>query len=353
MSRRRERSRTPEVAWEILPTFKDASQAPAKRRATNAEAAQKAAEDKAAAEKAAAEKLAAAKERGAWRYLLILLAGLHGDPKVEEFLNEKHPELIGLAKECGGEKPISLTAAKDKAKGWFARGLKGSNQHGPAARLMLCKKTVASLQEHSASLCSAASPDRLAGVLRSGRPEEEGPLVCSVLSQQLRGSSYEGLWVEHRGPAGHFFLGDGHEGANLPTTNRHGDAIPGGPRVHVVVKMKDGELVIEKFLLDDDDDPIWFPAMVPVGPFLSVYFEGMTVAEATAAWKNGPPPPRGGAQRASAASGAAPSHQDPKLRAIQATLPPGWEIRESRSKKGVYFYANPAKGLTQMERPKI
>lgn len=33
-------------------------------------------------------------------------------------------------------------------------------------------------------------------------------------------------------------------------------------------------------------------------------------------------------------------------------LPPGWEKRESRTKKGVYYYAHVAKGLSQMERPK-
>jgi len=44
--------------------------------------------------------------------------------------------------------------------------------------------------------------------------------------------------------------------------------------------------------------------------------------------------------------------QQESLKALAASLPPGWELRESRSKKGVYYYANPALGLSQNERPK-
>eukprot|EP00913_Durusdinium_trenchii_P006750 g6346.t1 len=242
------------------------------------------------------------------------------------------------------EASLSLPAAKDAAREWFSRGLRGSNQHGPAARAKLCKQLAVALLERASSLSSGVPVSLVAEVLDKGRPEEEGPLICSLMARELRGSRYEGLWISRKGPSGHYYLGDEHEGANLPTTDKDGDPIH--PRVHAVVKVVNEQLVISGFFLDPEDDTM-SPAKVPIGPFLSVYFEGMSVREASAAWKNGPPK--------RPAKPAAPKPGvllDPKLKELQAGLPAGWEVRESRSKKGVYFFAHPATGRSQMERPK-
>eukprot|EP00435_Cladocopium_sp_Y103_P050781 s1075_g15.t1 len=228
----------------------------------------------------------------------------------------------------------TLHAAKDAAREWFSRGLRGSNQHGPAARAKLCKQLMLQLLERASQLCSGVSGSHVEDVLGRGRPTEEGPLICSLMARELRGSRYEGLWISRKGPAGHYYLGDEHEGHNLPTTDKDGDPIH--PRVHAVVKVVSDQLVISGFFLDPDDDTM-SPAKVPIGPFLSVYFEGMSVREASNAWKNGPPKRSATPRLAPAPAPAVPMpaakqgvHMDPKLQELQAGLPPGWEVRESR-----------------------
>lgn len=298
-------------------------------------------------------------ERDAWRRLVVLLATLQGDEEVEDLLREKHQELVHVAEKCGafGKASVSLESAKTTARSWFERGLRGSNQHGPVAKTAVCNKLIATLEERANQLCedSEAAVRRIAQTLQRGPSREEGPLACSMMARDLRGSRYEGLWISRKGPAGHYYLGDEHEGADLPSTDKDGDPIH--PRVHAVVKVINDQLVISGFYLDPEDDTM-SPAKVPIGPFLSVYFEGLSVREATNLWKNGPPPkpkpkpaPVRGAATAPAAAVA--SAADASLRALQAGLPPGWEVRESRSKKGVYFFANPSKGLSQMERPRV
>ncbi|CAK9041106.1 unnamed protein product [Durusdinium trenchii] len=349
--RKRDRSRTPEVPWELLPNGNAVGirstgsrsrsvDRPANGRANGRPAAP------APVDPALLAAEAHEAERDAWRRLVILLAQLKGDRKVEQLLKEKHPELMQVADKCGasGKASLSLPAAKDAAREWFSRGLRGSNQHGPAARAKLCKQLAVALLERASSLSSGVPVSLVAEVLDKGRPEEEGPLICSLMARELRGSRYEGLWISRKGPSGHYYLGDEHEGANLPTTDKDGDPIH--PRVHAVVKVVNEQLVISGFFLDPEDDTM-SPAKVPIGPFLSVYFEGMSVREASAAWKNGPPK--------RPAKPAAPKPGvllDPKLKELQAGLPAGWEVRESRSKKGVYFFAHPATGRSQMERPK-
>eukprot|EP00440_Ansanella_granifera_P011511 gb/GFBE01012497.1/.p1 GENE.gb/GFBE01012497.1/~~gb/GFBE01012497.1/.p1 ORF type:complete len:373 (+),score=53.27 gb/GFBE01012497.1/:1-1119(+) len=369
-SRKRDRSRTPEVPWELLPSGNNIAVAaieggvpPAQtkrppRAVAEATAATKEKERLAAAKNGASEAelaVATADERDSWRRLVILLAQLRGDRKVEEMLKEKHPELLPIAEKCGAtsKASTSLQGAKDFARDWFARGLKGSNQHGPAARAKLCKQLIATLQEEAKGIIDGVSPSRIADVLQRGRAEDEGPLICSLMARDLKGSRYEGLWISRKGPAGHYFLGDEHEGADLPSTDKDGDPIH--PRVHAVVKVINEQVVISGFFLDPEDDTM-SPAKVPIGPFLSVYFEGMTVREASNAWKNGPPPipvrAKPQAKVSTGAGAATTSHVDANLKALQAGLPPGWEVRESRSKKGVYFFAHPASGRSQMERPK-
>ncbi|CAJ1450407.1 unnamed protein product [Effrenium voratum] len=286
--RKRDRSKTPEVAWELLPSNptlpeKGAEKGPSRSRSVDKKIPNGA---RPGPDPAVAAAHAAEAEREAWRRLVIVLAQVKGDRKVEALLKEKHPELLTIADRCGasGKVALTLTAAKDSAREWFARGLRGGNQHGPAARAKLCKVLAAQLQEHAATLCTS-TPAQLQQVLDRGRAEEEGPLICSLMARELRGSRYEGLWISRKAP-GHYYLGDEHEGAHLPSTDKDGDPIH--PRVHAVVKMVNDQLVISGFFLDPEDDTM-SPAKVPIGPFLSVYFEGMSVREASAAWKNGPP----------------------------------------------------------------
>jgi len=358
-SRKRDRSKTPEVPWELLPNGNSIGlrEGHSRSRSHDRGANGKNGGDRRTAQPAvqpdpallAAQ--AAEAERDAWRRLVILLAQLKGDRKVEQLLKEKHPELLQVADRCGASSKASTTlpAAKDAAREWFSRGLRGSNQHGPAARAKLCKQLMLQLLERASQLCSGVSGSFVGEVLDRGRPTEEGPLICSLMARELRGSRYEGLWISRKGPSGHYYLGDEHEGANLPNTDKDGDPIH--PRVHAVVKVINEQLVISGFFLDPEDDTM-SPAKVPIGPFLSVYFEGMSVREASNAWKNGPPKRPPAALRPMSVPQKQGVLTDPKLQELQAGLPPGWEVRESRTKKGMYFFAHPATGRSQMERPK-
>lgn len=288
---------------------------------------------------------------------------LRGDPKVEALLVERHPELVFVAESCGaGGKPsTTLEKAREAARGWFERGLKGSNKHGGAQRTVLCNQLLKTLKAHSAWLVAvegATEPVRLERLLERGPAQEEGPLICSLLSQELEGSRYEGLWISRQGP-GQYFLGDDHEGSGLPRVDQDGARIY--PRVRVMVKVNNSRLEIDGFFHEGDEKQL-NPARVPIGPFLTVYFEGVSLKEALLRWKGGPPR-NGGSQAAagsrvvaapvggSAAGGSAAGGNSSNLRALESKLPPGWELRESRSKKGVYYYANPSKGLSQMVRP--
>lgn len=302
-------------------------------------------------------------ERDTWRQLVGKLVSLKDDLQIQALLKERHPELVTIAEACtctqkeasgaGSKKTpsLSLDKAKESAREWFARRLRGSNRQGPAERTKLLQELLATLKAHSAALLSLAGwpappQSQLELLLEGGVPaNEEGPLIATMLAQDLRGSRYEHLWIS-RQAAGRYILGDDHEGSNLPSTDVDGARIH--PRVCVVVKAKEGKLLIDGFYHEGEEDFL-NPARVPIGPFLTVYFEGMPLREALAHWKNGPPTSGKGsisaaAAQASAAALATTGGQEPGL-------PPGWEKRESRSKKGVYYYANPSKGLSQMERP--
>lgn len=287
-------------------------------------------------------------ERDAWRTMIGMLGCLRGDPKVEAMLAERHPELRKVAEMCGAGSKQAASASIDKAREfareWFARGLRGSNRQGHVQRAAVCAELSATLKARVAEIMAAAAgavnQAWLERLLEQGPASEEGPLICALLAKELEGSRYENMWMS-RQAAGRYILGDDQEGSGLPTIDQDGARIH--PRVCVVVKANNGKLLIDGFYHEGEEDFL-NPARVPIGPFLTVYFEGMPLKEAIAIWKNGPP---GGGKNGSAqAAGAqAAAVQEPPL-------PPGWEKRESRSKKGVYYYANPSKGLSQMERPK-
>jgi len=293
-------------------------------------------------------------ERVAWRGLVSRLLALRGDRKVEAMLTERHPELTAVVEilaRPGRRDMMSADLARESAKPWFSRGLKGKNRHGHEEKAELCTMLTKTLKAHGASLCDAAGaaePGRLARLLEEGPASEEGPLICSLLGRELLGSRYEGLWMTRFGPGGQYLLGDDNPDSGLPGVDQDGARIY--PRVRVMVKIRDGRLVVDGFFHEGEDDTL-NPARVPIGPFLSVYFEGVSLKEALSRWINGAPPPPA---RSATGRGAAVADNKPDdIKKLELTLPPGWVMRESRSKKGVYYYCHPAKGLSQMERPKV
>lgn len=371
--RKQERSVTPEVQWEALPAqpvcpiggrTTSSDDGPSRKRSKTAD--NQAAEDKSEPdigfESEQSRGALRQSESAAWRSLVVRLAGLRGNPETEALLNEKYKELKVIADRCGagGESQVTLNQAKESVRGWFDRCLRGSNRQGPAERASICTRVNNTLKEHAHSLRRGAESSRLSDVLRRGRPEEEGPVICSVLSKELEGSRYEGLWISKESH-GIYILGDNHDGSGLPSEDDIGAKIC--PRIRVVVKMSQQQLVIDGFFHEGED--VMIPAKVPIGPFLSVYFEGVPLREAVSRWKNGqhlPPshhfPSQSSALKAPmmAAPMVVSSRQDDipdeTVSILSKGLPEGWEIRESRSKKGVYYYANQAKGLSQLERPK-
>jgi len=271
--RRRDRSKTPEVNWATLPGGPDLAAAEPeesrKRPRSEEKTVPDVAESASEVDKEIALEAARHLEKVAWRTLVVKLAALRGDPKVEELLKEKHPELLGVPEKFGalGKKQFTLTEAKDAAKAWFARGLKGSSRHGPMEKANLCQRLTDSLKEHSAFLLRGTGPALLAQVLKEGRLESEGPLVATAFTKELEGSRYEGLWISRDGK-GSFILGDDQEGSGLPACDDIGATI--APRIRVLPQIVNDQLVVDKFFQDGEDVAV--PARVAVGPFLSVYF---------------------------------------------------------------------------------
>eukprot|EP00438_Fugacium_kawagutii_P033748 Skav209664 [mRNA] locus=scaffold2126:169476:174122:+ [translate_table: standard] len=103
--RKRDRSKTPEVPWELLPNGNSIGvhQAGSRSRSRDPSAANGRnghRTDRATAPATDPQLLAlqaAEAERDAWRRLVILLAQLKGDRKVEQLLKDKHPELLQVA----------------------------------------------------------------------------------------------------------------------------------------------------------------------------------------------------------------------------------------------------------------
>jgi hypothetical protein len=181
-----------------------------------------------------------------------------------------------------------------------------------------------------------------------------------MVSKELEYTNFDGIWVSHSGP-GRYILGDEDPVSGLPDKDADGANID--RVIRVAIKIADGKLTIDGFFHKGEED--MNPVRCNIGPFLTVYFEGLSLKEALSKWKEGlerrakvqrsmqmQPGP---VVRLAAPGGGGLSESDrekEKLKALAASLPPGWELRESRSKKGQYYYANPAKGLSQHERPK-
>jgi len=382
--RKRSRSNTPPVEWETLlvppvnalgAPIEQAAAPPASSGRPRAEAAVR---DQAGSSRERGGEKARGGDKGgepvnegvlieAWRALVLNLAALRGDPQVERLLAEKHPELQRVAEDTGATDRASksIEQAREAAKGWFEKGLRGSNRHGPAERAALCTRLSETLKARAAAILSELQGGALEAAvtaLRRGKAEDEGPLICALISRELEGSRYEGIWTSRSG-AGRYIIGDEDPASGLPDKDADGANID--RVIRVAVKITDGKLTIDGFFHKGETD--MNPVKCQVGPFLTVYFEGLSLKEALAKWKDGPDrrakvhaAPTGLLVRAAPGpvimggglgQSNAQDKEREKLKALAATLPPGWELRESRSKKGTYYYANPAKGLSQHERP--
>merc|ERR1712226_1052845 len=139
--------------------------------------------------------------------------------------------------------------------------------------------------------------------MEQGTPEEEGPLMCSLLSREVEGSRFEGIWIS-RENRGIYRIGDDHEGSNLPSTDEEGAKIY---RPRVVLKVAKGQILIDGFF--HEGESVLNPAKVPIGVFLGVYFEGLSLKEATNRW------------RCNTAEVAAP-HRNARLEVSRSRSPP-------------------------------
>lgn len=255
-------------------------------------------------------------DRTAWEKLFATLAYLRGDPKLESLLIEKHLELHELI--CGPALPKRLTADSPELLKWFERKLK-KKKDLPQVRASLCAKLMEKVRHRTAGWRMAETA-RIEEALRENHAEE-GPLVCCALAKELEGTRFDGLWICREGP-GMYRLGD--------------------ERLKVAVQVLDGRLLVHGYFEGD----LLHPVRVAIAPFLAEHgpkdLRSATDADCDLFGGAGAAPAAGGRQRS----------RSPRRGGVsEETLPPGWARKESRSKPGVFYYANEAKGLTQFERP--
>eukprot|EP00435_Cladocopium_sp_Y103_P063425 s39_g25.t1 len=147
--------------------------------------------------------------------------------------------------------------------------------------------------------------ERVNDALTQGSPEE-GPLVCSLLAKELEGTRFEHCWISQDGK-GQYRLGE--------------------DGMKVAVQVLDGKLIIHGYF----EGSLVHPVRVPIVTFLAEHgktsqheaFDDCDLFGAT-----------GGAKEAPRLS----RSRSPKLK--DDGLPPGWVKKESRSKPGVFYYAN-------------
>jgi len=371
--RRRSVSKTPPVEWETLlvPPVAGVPVAAVEAPAAAAPPPPSEQAESSRAEKEGSEKKREAEydgpsEREVWRTLVLHLAALRGDPQIEKHLADKHPELLRIAEDCGatGSPSRSIEQAREAAKAWFERGLRGSNKHGPAQRALLCTRLSDTLKARAKAILdelpAGTAIDAATRALRRGRLDDEGPLICTLMAQELLGSRYEGIWIS-RVSAGRYMLGDEDEASGLPDKDSDGANID--RVIRVAVRAVEGKLIVDGFFHKGEEE--MNPVKCQVGPFLTVYFESLSLKEACSKWNDflerKAKVARAGSYKPgvvvrAVGAGTSMNNQDANaasIKALAASLPPGWELRESRSKKGQYYYANPSKGLSQHERPKV
>eukprot|EP00931_Biecheleriopsis_adriatica_P108328 TRINITY_DN82638_c0_g1_i1.p1 TRINITY_DN82638_c0_g1~~TRINITY_DN82638_c0_g1_i1.p1 ORF type:complete len:289 (+),score=60.46 TRINITY_DN82638_c0_g1_i1:61-867(+) len=261
------------------------------------------------------------RERQAWKSLLVRLAQLRGHPKATALLEEKHFELLDIVAEGPAELPDE---DDERSKKWFHRKLK--TKDGGKIRKKLCDKLAATLQELGEELIGKDMPaaiERVNEALTQGTTEE-GPLVCCLLAKELEGSRFEGHWISQDGK-GRYRLGE--------------------DGMKVAVQVLDGKLLIHGYF----EGTFLHPVRLPVLRFLQEYGKKAQQGASDECDLFGS---TGGA--AAPVARAERSRSPPAAKVSpggSGGLPPGWVKKESRSKPGVFYYANEAKGLTQFDKP--
>lgn len=271
------------------------------------------------------------RERQAWKKLLVRLGALRGHPRATALLTEKHAELLDIT----ADGPSVLTEEYDeKVKKWFHRKLK--TKDGGKVRSKLCDKLANSLHAMSEELIGsdrAAAIERALAALTQGTVAE-GPLVCSLLAKELEGTRFEGTWISQDGKGMYRLGADGRK---------------------VAVQVLDGKVLIHGYF----EGSILHPLRVPVTSFLAEFgeaakdacddcdlFGGSEASKGQSSQAKSPSKSNGDATRSRS-----PRKEQKSQHDSNNQLPPGWVKRESRSKPGVYYYANEEKGLTQFDRP--
>ncbi|CAJ1417957.1 unnamed protein product [Effrenium voratum] len=241
--------------------------------------------------------------------------------------------LLYLLQPCmqgdGDVRPPNLPLEDDeRAERWFHRKLKTKDRG--KIRAKLCNKLTEQLRDMGYEIIGsdrAAAIERVSEALTQGTAEE-GPLVCSILAKELEGTRFDHLWVSQDGKGTYRLGEDG---------------------MKVAVQVLDGKLLIHGYF----EGSLIHPVRVPVVTFLAEFGRSSQQEandDCDLFGSTGPPKATPEAEKDRSRS---PKHKvaHHEHAANEHTLPPGWVKKESRSKPGVYYYANEAKGLTQFERP--
>mmetsp|Transcript_81372 Transcript_81372/g.242536 ORF Transcript_81372/g.242536 Transcript_81372/m.242536 type:complete len:272 (+) Transcript_81372:109-924(+) len=256
----------------------------------------------------------------AWEQLMVKLVALRGDPELEAFLVEKHQDLTKCAVplDLATGKPAASsdgTTAAEAQQNWFNRKLKGQSSNAREKR-QLCKMLMKALRKFAEKYDTAGGGSVSACEALKDGGAQEGPVICAGLAAGLAGTRFEGLRIARERP-GVYQLGE------KPL------------RVAVQADLEGGALLVHGYF----DGDVLHPVRAPVRAFLE---------------EHGAAPPLDQCDMFGS-GGAAPVHEDVgdgQYRGKRVReLPPGWTKRESRSKPGVFYYVNEARGLSQLERP--
>jgi len=272
------------------------------------------------------------REREAWRRLLARVAQLRGYPKALALLQEKHAELLDFFHDSDGDihPPQLPFEDDDRAQRWFHRKLKSKD--GSKIRAKLCNKLAQQLQGMGHELIGRDAIERVSEALTQGTAEE-GPLVCSMLAKELEGTRFDHHWVSQDGK-GRYRLGE--------------------DGMKVAVQVLDGKLLIHGYF----EGSLVHPVRIPILAFLTEHGKTSEKQPEDDCDLFGQAAPATGEKEGGQIRLRSRS-RSPRPSKVQETpaqngplpLPPGWVKKESRSKPGVFYYANEAKGLTQFERP--
>lgn len=257
-------------------------------------------------------------EQRAWRRLLARIAALRGDPKLDAFLEKKHPEIAQA--DAGG--PLGETPeAQEGAQSWFRRKLRGRG--GAKEKAALCERLAETLRQLAEKHWWGADVGRVEEALAQNS-SEEGPLVCAFFAKELIRTRFADMWMSREGPGVYRF---------------------GENQQRVAVQVLEGALLVHGYF----EGGVLHPVRMPITSFLAQYGpkELRNAADASCdLFGNGS---SGGG--ASVRTSARDDNRRSRSPRPTGELPPGWERRESRSKPGVFYYINDAEGLSQFERP--